>query len=139
MKSPGYSGSGMWTVIGLAVVSAAIGSVLLLTEATLHPPAGDLTALATFLAVSGGSTVALGLAFRKLRFPSWLRSLRTRLILVTALTTTLALINVGFTAFLMFLSGHDLVLLAGLLGFSWPCQSSSPRRLLNPQCALSEA
>ena len=118
MKANPFSGSGIWMAIGLAVVSAAIGSVLLLTEITLHPPGSDLTALATFLAVSGGSTVALGLGFRKFRFPVRLRSLRTRLILVTVLTTTLALINVGFTAFLMFLSGHDLALLAGLLGFS---------------------
>ena len=34
------------------------------------------------------------------------------------LTSVLALINVGFTALLMFLSSHDLALLAGLLGFS---------------------
>ena len=33
-------------------------------------------------------------------------------------TAILALVNVGFTAVLMFLSGHDLALLAGLLGFS---------------------
>ena len=118
MQANRFSGSGIWMAIGLAVVSAAIGSVLLLTEITLGPPAGDLVVLATFLAVSGGATVALGLGFRNLRFPVWFRSLRTRLILVTVLTSTLALINVGFTAFLMFISGHDLALLAGLLGFS---------------------
>ncbi len=124
MNAEGLSGSGAgtgtgtWTAIGLAVVAAAIGLVLLLTEVTLHPPAGDLIVLATFLAVSGGFTVALGLGLRSFRFPLRLRSLRTRLILVTVLTATLALINVGFTAFLMFISGHDLALLAGLLGFS---------------------
>jgi signal transduction histidine kinase len=118
MDADRFSGSGTWTVGGLALVSAAIGAVLLLTEVTLHPPASDLAALATFLALSGGSTVALGLGFRKFQFPVWLRSLRTRLLLASVLTATLALINVGFTSFLMFISGHDLALLAGLLGFS---------------------
>ena len=47
-----------------------------------------------------------------------LPSLRARLLSVSVLTTSLALINVGFTAFLMFISGHDLALLAGLLAFS---------------------
>ena len=97
MKANRVSGSGIWTAIGLAVVSAVIGSVLLLTEVMLHPPASDLTAWATFLAVSGASTLALGLGLRKFRFPPWLRSLRARVISVTVLTTTLALINVGFT------------------------------------------
>ena len=119
MKPDRFSGSAIWTIAGLALVSAAIGSVLVLIEATLHPPASDLTALATFLALSGASTVAVGLAFRKFRFPAWLRSLRTRLILVSVLTTTLALINVGFTSFLMFISGHDLALLAS------PCRSKA--------------
>jgi len=118
MNADRFSGSGTWTVGGMALVSAAIGAVLLLTEVTLHPPASDLAALATFLALSGGSTVALGLGFRKFQFPVWLRSLRTRLILASVLTATLALINVGFTSFLMFISGHDLALLTGLLGFS---------------------
>lgn len=99
-------------------MAAAIGLVLLLTQVTLHPPTGDLTVLAMFLAVSGGTTVVVGLGFRKFRIPLWLRSLRTRLILVSVLTTALALINVGFIAFLMFISTPDLALLAGLLAFS---------------------
>jgi len=55
---------------------------------------------------------------RRFQFLVRLPSLRARLVLVSALTTTLALVNVGFTAFLMFISGHDLALLAGLLAFS---------------------
>jgi len=62
--------------------------------------------------------MALALGFRRFRFLVSIRSLRTRLLLVSVLTTSLALINVGFTAFLMFISGHDLALLAGLLAFS---------------------
>jgi signal transduction histidine kinase len=37
---------------------------------------------------------------------------------MAVLTAVLALLNVGFTAFLMFLSPHDLVLLGGLLAFA---------------------
>ena len=112
------SGTALWTAIGLAVVLAAIGLVLLLIQVALHPPASDLTTLAIFLAISGGSTMLLVLGFRRFQFFGRLPSLRARLLSVSVLTTTLALINVGFTAFLMFISGHDLALLAGLLAFS---------------------
>lgn len=112
------SGNGLWTAIGLVVVSAAIGLVLLLIQVALRPPASDLTTLAMFLAISGGSTMLLVLGFRRFQFFGRLPSLRARLLSVSVLTTTLALINVGFTAFLMFISGHDLALLAGLLAFS---------------------
>ena len=100
------------------MVSAGIGLVLVLIQFALHPPTGDLTTLATFLAISGGSTLLLVLGFRRSQLLARLPSLRARLLSVSVLTTTLALINVGFTAFLMFISGHDLALLAGLLAFS---------------------
>ena len=100
------------TLLGLT------GLVLLLTIALLDPPAGDLAALAGFLLISGGVTVLLGLTAANLEMPLWTGSLRARLVLLCVLTTILALVNVGFTAILMFLSTHDLALLAGLLGFS---------------------
>ena len=111
-------GTGKWTTIGLFVVVASIGLVLLLVQVTLNPPSSDLTTLATFLAMSGGSTMVLTLALRGSRLLVWVRSLRTRMLFVSVITSALALINVGFTAFLMFISGHDLALLAGLLAFS---------------------
>ena len=92
--------------------------VILLTVALLGPPLRDLAAIASFLLISGGVTVLLGLAVPRMPSPPWLGSLRSRLVLVAVLTAILALVNVGFTAVLMFLSGHDLALLAGLLGFS---------------------
>ena len=97
---------------------AAIGFVLLLTEVLLDPPTGDLAALTIFLGISGGATVLLGSALQRIRMPVWFRSLRARLVLTCMLTAALALVNVGFTALLMFISTHDLALLAGLLGFS---------------------
>ena len=106
--------------LALAGVSlpAAMGFVLLLVGLLLRPPKSDLVALTLFLAISGGVTLLLGLAARRLKMPGWFRSLRSRLILMSMLTATLALVNVGFTALLMFISAHDLALLAGLLGFS---------------------
>ena len=97
---------------------AAIGFVLLLTEVLLNPPTGDLAALTIFLGISGGATVLLGSALQRIRMPILFRSLRARLVLTCMLTAALALANVGFTAVLMFISTHDLALLAGLLGFS---------------------
>ena len=100
------------------VVLVAVGLVLLLIQLVLHPPVSDLTAIATFLAISGGSTVILALALKRYHVLNCLRSLQTRLLLVSVLTATLALINVAFTSVLMFISGHDLALLTGLLAFS---------------------
>ena len=92
--------------------------VILLTEVLLGPELRELAAIASFLLISGGVTVLLGLAVPRMPSPPWLGSLRSRLVLVAVLTAILALVNVGFTAVLMFLSGHDLALLAVLLGFS---------------------
>ena len=92
--------------------------VVLLTIALLSPPFKDLAAIASFLLISGGATVILGLAASRMSSPSWLGSLRSKFFFVAVLTAILALVNVGFTSVLMFLSGHDLALLAGLLGFS---------------------
>ena len=106
----------------LAIAGATLlgmtGFVIVLTIVLLHPPAGDLVALAIFLSISGGMTLLLGLAVMRLGLPRWAISLRVRMVLVSLLTAMLALINVGVTAVLMFLSTHDLALLAGLLGFS---------------------
>ena len=66
----------------------------------------------------GSSWSFAGLGAACWELPRWFGSLRARLVLMCAVTGTLALVNVGFTAFLMFISTHDLALLAGLLGFS---------------------
>ena len=92
--------------------------VLLLTIGLLQPPIGDLVALATFLSISGGLTLLISLVVMRLKLPRFIRTLRSRLVLVSVLTAVLSLVNVGFTAVLMFVSPHDLALLVGLLGFS---------------------
>ena len=103
---------GSVTLLGLT------GLVLLLTQAILQPPPSDLVALSVFLLLSGALTLALGLGVANVGWPKIITSLRARVLLASVLTAILALANVGFTASLMFLSTHDLVLLSGLLGFS---------------------
>ena len=103
---------GCLVLLGLTVL------LLLAVAVMLAPPAGDLDALAAFLLTSGGVTLALGVGIAYLGWPSWASSLRARLLLTSTFTAMLALVNVGFTAFLMFISPHDLAILAGLLGFA---------------------
>src|SRR5918996_2829513 len=105
-------------VLGFLVLIGMTGLVLLAVALFLNPPPGDLVALTVFLLLSGGLTIVLGLGIAHLGWPGWTGSLRARLLLTSMLTAFLGLANVGFTAFLMFLSPHDLVLLTGLLGFA---------------------
>ena len=102
----------------LATLLGLTGLLLMLMLVLLRPPVGDLTAMAGFLLASGGLTAAAALGVTRWRLPSWIGSLRAKIVLVAVLTAVLALLNVGFTAFLMFLSPHDLALLGGLLAFS---------------------
>ena len=104
--------------VGLMVLVSMTGLALVVIAALLAPPTLDLVTLASFLLISGGVTVLVGLAGSRVGGPRWLSSLRARLILVSAVTAALGLANVGFTSALMFLSTHDLALLAALLGFS---------------------
>ena len=109
-----------WRAISgaLATLLGLTGLLLLLMMVLLRPPVGDLTAMAGFLLASGGLTAAAALGVTRWRLPSWIGSLRAKIVLVAVMTAVLALLNVGFTAFLMFLSPHDLALLGGLLVFS---------------------
>jgi signal transduction histidine kinase len=104
--------------VGVGMLFLATVLVVLLSMPLLHPPGRDIGLLAVFLLVSGGITVCFGVIVRRLGFPGWMRSLRARLVLMSVLTALLALVNVAFTSVLMFLSSHDLGLLAMLLGFS---------------------
>jgi HAMP domain-containing protein len=115
-KTGGLAG---WNVaFTILSLGAAIGFVLLLTQVLLAPPIRDLALLTMFLVISGGATVLMGWALQRIKMPVLFRSLRARLVITCMLTAVLALVNVGFTAVLMFISTHDLALLAGFLGFS---------------------
>ena len=109
-----------WRAISgaLATLVGLTGLLLLLTLVLLRPPLSDLVAMAGFLLASGGLTVAAALGLTRWNLPGWIGSLRAKIVLMAVLTAVLALLNVGFTAFLMFLSPHDLALLGGLLAFA---------------------
>ena len=109
-----------WRAIAAALVTllGLTGLLLLLTLVLLRPPLSDLVAMAGFLLASGGLTVAAALGLTRWKLPGWIGSLRAKIVLMAVLTAVLALLNVGFTAFLMFLSPHDLALLGGLLAFA---------------------
>ena len=81
-------------------------------------PAKDLVLLGLFLLVSGGVSLLLGLAFLAGYRGRLLRGVRGKLLLAVVMSAGLVLMNVGFTAYLMFLSSHDLTLLVLLMVFS---------------------
>jgi signal transduction histidine kinase len=109
----------------LALFAAATGTLLGLTVLVLtlnawllSPPNRDLVVLGVFLLLSGGITLTLGHVVLQFGIGRFLRTLKGKLIFVLLLSAALALINVGVTARLMFISPHDLALLAFLLLFS---------------------
>ena len=104
--------------IGAATLLGLSSITLLLIIVMLRPPAGELAALTAFIGISGALTMLVGVGLARVSLPRQISSLRARIMLASVLTAVLALINVGFTATLMFLSGHDLVLLVSLVGFA---------------------
>ncbi|MYB50052.1 MAG: HAMP domain-containing protein [Dehalococcoidia bacterium] len=106
------------SVQAVATLLALLAIVLAATVVLLDPPSGDLVDLGLFLLLSGGITVGLGVAVSQFGLPSWARSIRSRLILISVLVMALSLANVGFVAVLMFFSQHDFYLLVVLTVFS---------------------
>ncbi len=107
------------------VVVAALATIAVLTALTLglaalllDPAAGDLLSLALFLPATGGVSLALGLLFVTRYRGRLLGGIRGRLLAAVLLAAGLVFVNVAFTAYLMFISSHDLKLLAMLLLFS---------------------
>jgi two-component system sensor histidine kinase SaeS len=103
---------GVATLAGLTAVTTLLAGLL------ADAPPRDLILLALFLVVSGGTTLVLGLLFLKAYRGRLLRGVRGKLLLAVVMSAALVLVNVGFTAYLMFISSHDLTLLVLLMGFS---------------------
>jgi signal transduction histidine kinase len=91
---------------------------LALTHALLDPPMNDLMLTGLFLLFSGGLSLALGIGFVSSHSTTFMRGIRGQLLVSVALASGLVLVNVGFTAYIMFLSAHDLKLLMLLMLFS---------------------
>lgn len=112
-ESTAGRGSGMsWLGLGLG-----FGLAVLLAIVWLRAPSDDLVALALSLLATGLASVLLGIAGM-----GWLRRGRVRIWLQVSLTylfgVLVALCNILVTAQLMFISTHDLPLLALLILFA---------------------
>lgn len=103
----------------LACLALATGAGLLLAQALLKPAPRDLRALAVYLVLSGGTTMAVGWLVLRLAGRAVRLRIRTKVFLAGLVGSGVALANVFITARLMFLSDvHDLRLLVALLVFS---------------------
>jgi signal transduction histidine kinase len=89
-----------------------------LAAALLDAAANDLLQMAVFMTLSGGISILAGAAFILLYRGTLLHGLRGKLLAAVLLASGLILVNVAFTAYLMFLSTHDLNLLGLLMLFS---------------------
>ncbi|MCW5849386.1 MAG: HAMP domain-containing protein [Anaerolineae bacterium] len=100
----------------LTSIALAFALALGLAALWLRAPGADLRALALYLALSTGLSLALAaLVFRWSRFAP---ALRLKVTLAYLLGVAVTLANIAVTAHLMFLSAHDLSLLTLLLVFS---------------------
>ena len=113
--SPSLVRNAGWVLGGLAV---ALAGALVLAWATLNPPVNDLQDLTRFLLVSGGVSVLLGAIGFRLGLGTRIPSLAVTMALVYLVGVAVVAVNVLYTAVNMFLSPHDLGLLAILLVFS---------------------
>ena len=102
----------------LALVAAAIGLALLMTQLALHPPLSDLIVLATLMVTLGVAATLFGHLAISLAPHLRTASLQARIGGVSALGSVLALACILVVAQLMFISRHDLSLLLALLIFS---------------------
>ncbi len=106
--------------LALLIAAMIVGllAALAVFQRLLGPPESDVTLLAQFLAASSLVSLLVGIGALRVAPILGLRKLRARMILAHLLVLLIALVNVAVTAGLMFISAHDLGLLAILLFFS---------------------
>jgi signal transduction histidine kinase len=97
---------------------AAIVGVALFGWAVIGMPGSDLRDLIVFLAASGGGSILVGYALMSAAPRFGLGGVRPRLMLAHLVVLAIAFANITVTAWLMFISAHDLGLLGLLLAFS---------------------
>ena len=93
-------------MLALTVMTVGLAALL------LSPPASDLVQLLIFLPVSGVGSLVAALVFSERYRGGLFHGIRGKLLLAAVLSAGLVLINVSFTAYLMFFSSHDLKLTA---------------------------
>ncbi|MDE3075765.1 MAG: HAMP domain-containing histidine kinase [Chloroflexota bacterium] len=97
---------------------AGCAVIVALAILVLQPPTADLLKLSLYLAISGAGSLVLGHAGLALLARVGVTGLRSRLVFGQLLVVIVAFINLALTAVLMFIAGHDLILLALLLGYA---------------------
>jgi len=102
----------------LIVLVVAILGVALFARVVLGMPGADVRDLIVFLAVSGGGSILVGFALISAAPRLRLGGLRSRLMLAHLAVLAIVFANIVVTAWLMFISPHDLGLLGLLLAFS---------------------
>jgi HAMP domain-containing protein len=84
----------------------------------LKPTTDELLALTGFLALSGVIVMSLAIVLSRSGLLSLIPSVRAHLLLISVLVALLVALSIGFVAYLMFISSHDLGLLISLIVFS---------------------
>jgi two-component system sensor histidine kinase BaeS len=109
-----------WRTAGrlLLAVGAALALALWLALVVLNAPQQDFQLLALILAGSSLASLVAGFAGARLGWRLPWGGLQLKIALAVAVGILVALVNVAATAFLMFLSPHDLGLLSLLLVFA---------------------
>jgi signal transduction histidine kinase len=99
----------------LSGMSAALALAVLFIVYKLQPPTSDVRLLIVFMSGSGLLTVLLAYFLYRRGVIQWFPSLHWSLLTTVLITVVLIFVNVWFTAQLMFISEHDLVLTIALL------------------------
>ncbi len=102
----------------LLAMGIALGVAVIFVAIMLDPPPGDLRLLILFMSGSGGATVLATYVLYRQSMIRGFSSLRWALLANVAMIVVVVLLNVWFTAQLMFISQHDLVLTIALLMFA---------------------
>jgi signal transduction histidine kinase len=102
----------------IVALAAAIVGASLFGWSVLGMPGSDLLDLVIFLTASGAGSILIGIALMLAAPRLGLGGVRHRLMLAHLAVVAIAFANIVLTAWLMFISPHDLGLLGVLLGFS---------------------
>ena len=102
----------------IAAMAAGLAATLAIASAVLGFPAPDVRLLAVYLAISGAGSLAIGLGVLRLAPAFGFGGLQAQIVVVQSVVLLMIFIDISATAWLMFLSAHDLGLLALLLFFS---------------------
>jgi signal transduction histidine kinase len=99
-------------------VALTFGLTMVIFYRLMHPSVKDVALLAAFLSFTATVSVAAGHSAYRLKWITRFPRLRWTLLAGYALSSILTLLNVGMTAWLMFVNRHDLLLATVLLLFA---------------------